>query len=194
VGDFKRKSLAFAEGDMHFSTAMRHLLALLVFATALQSFAAPPPAATRTVQNLPNFPLQALRTGVGSKLYGSLAISPVSAWLMARAMVVNGRSMGAKIIHSEGGGVYDKMLLEMANGYSIGGQNTIESRLATDTLNVYLLIYDIKDGKMGVCFSHTDDPRYVGYGQVGRAWVGILQNGKWVTISRDEKTKWGGLR
>src|SRR2546423_6851838 len=173
---------------------MRHLLIFLVIATAVQSSAAPQPASTRTVQNLPNFPLQALRTGVGRKLYNSLAVSPVSAWLMARASVVNGRTMSARIIHSEGGGVYDKMVEEMANGYSIGGQNTIESRLATDTLNVYLLIYDIKDGKMAICFSHSEDARYVGYGQAGRAWVGVLQGGKWVTISGNEKQKWGGRR
>jgi len=84
------------------------------------------------------------------------------------------------------------MVLDLANGYTIGGQNTIESRLATDTLNVYLLIYDIKDGKMAISFSHSDDARYVGYGQAGRAWVGVLQGGKWVTISGDQKQKWGG--
>jgi len=46
-------------------------------------------------------------------LYSSLAISPVSAWVAARAAVVNGHTMGAQIVHSEGNGVYDKMLLEM---------------------------------------------------------------------------------
>lgn len=173
---------------------MRHLLAFLVIATVAQSSAAPQPASIRTIQNLPNFPLQALRTGVGRKLYGSLAVSPVSAWLMARAAVVHGRSMGAKITHSEGNGVYDNMLLEMANGYSVSGQNTIESRLAADTLNVYLLIYEIKNGKMAICFSHSDDARYNGYGQSGRAWVGVLQGGKWTTISGTDKRKWGGLR
>ena len=173
---------------------MKHLLAFLILATAVQISAAAPPASGRTVQNIPNFPLQSLRTGVGKKLYGSLAVSPVSAWLEARSTVVNGHSMGARIVHSEGGGVYDNMLLEMANGYTIGGQNTIESRLATDTLNVYLLIYDIKDGKMAICFSHSDDARYVGYGQAGRAWVGVLQGGKWVTISGDHKQKWGGRK
>jgi hypothetical protein len=86
------------------------------------------------------------------------------------------------------------MLLEIANGYSISGQNTIESRVASDTLNVHLLVYEIKDGKMAICFSHSDDARYNGYGQSGRAWVGVLQGGKWVTISSDEKTKWGGRR
>jgi hypothetical protein len=172
---------------------MRYLLALLVLAVAIPIHAAQqPPSSARTVQNIPNFPLQALRSGVGRKLYGSLAISPVSAWLMARAAVVNGHTMGAQIIHSEGNGVYDKALLAMANDYTVTGGNTIESRLQKDSLNVHLLIYDIKDGKMAIVFSHTDDARYNGMGQIGTAWVGILQGGKWVTISGTYPRKWGG--
>ena len=127
-------------------------------------------------------------------MYGSLAISPVSAWLTARAAVVNGHSTGATITHSEGDGVYDKMLLEMANSYSVTGANTTESRLAHDYLNVHLLIYDVKDGKMAICFSHNDDPRYNGRAQIGTAWVGVLQGGKWVTISGTDRRKWGGRR
>jgi hypothetical protein len=175
-----------------FSTPMRHLLLPLILATAVQLFVAAPPASARTIQEIPNFPLQALRSGVGRKLYSSLAISPVSAWVMARASVVNGHTMGAQIVHSEGGGVYDKAVLAMANDYTVSGGNTTESRLQKDTLNVHLLIYDIKDGKMAICFSHNDDPRYNGVGQVGTAWVGILQAGKWVTISGTYPRKWGG--
>ena len=173
---------------------MRHLLAIIVIATAVQStsIAAPQPASARTILNLPNFPLQALRSGVGRKLYSSLAISPVSAWLTARAPVVGNHSMGATITHSEGNGVYDKMLLDMANNYSVSGLNTIESRLARDTLNVHLLIYEVKDGKMAVCFAQNDDPRYQGLGQVGTAWVGVLQGEKWVTISGTYPKKWRG--
>ena len=175
---------------------MRNLLAILFIATALQSTstAAPPPASVRTIQNIPNFPLQALRSGVGRKLYGSLAISPVSVWLTARASVVNGHTMGAQITHEEGNGVYDKMLVEIANGYSVTGQNTTETRLVKDTLNVHLLIYEIKNGKMAIVFSHNDDARYNGVGQVGTAWVGILQDGKWTTISGTYPQKWGGRR
>ena len=171
---------------------MKHLLAFLVIATALQSSAAPPPASGRTILNLPNFPLQALRSGVGRKLYSSLAISPVSAWVSARAAVVNGHTMGAQITHSEGNGVYDKALLAMANDYSVSGGNTTETRLQKDSLNVHLLIYDIKDGKMAIVFSHNDDARYQGIGQVVTAWVGIFQGGKWVTISGTYPRKWGG--
>jgi hypothetical protein len=171
---------------------MRRLLIPLVIASAVQVFAAAPPASARTVQEIPNFPLQALRSGVGRKLYSSLAISPVSAWVMARAAVVNGHTMSAQIIHSEGNGAYDKALLAMANDYTISGGNTTESRLQKDTLNVHLLVYDLKDGKMAIVFAHNDDARYQGIGQVGTAWVGIFQGGKWVTISGTYPRKWGG--
>lgn len=171
---------------------MRHLLTPLVLAIAVQIFAAAPCASARTVQEIPNFPLQALRSGVGQKLYSSLVISPVSAWVMARAAVVNGHTMGAQIIHSEGNGVYDKALVAMANDYTVTGANTTETRLQKDTLNVHLLIYDLKDGKMAVCFSHNEDARYNGRAQVATAWVGIFQGGKWVTISGTYPRKWGG--
>src|SRR3954469_3909470 len=177
---------------MAFFPPMRPLLIPLVVATVAQIFAAAPPASARTVQQIPNFPLQALRSGVGKKLYSSLAISPVSVWAMARAAVVNGHTMGAQIIHSEGDGVYDKALLAMANDYTVSGGNHTETRLQKDTLNVHLLIYDLKDGKMAVCFSHNDDARYNGVGQLGTAWVGILQGGKWETISGTYPRKWGG--
>lgn len=173
---------------------MRHLLRPLVIVTAVQIFAAAPPASARTVLQIPNFPLQALRSGVGQKLYSSLAISPVSAWVMARASVMNGHTGGAQIIHSEGNGAYDKALLEVANNYTVTGGNTTESRLAKDTLNIHLLIYDLKDGKMAVVFPHNDDARYNGVGQIGTAWVGVLQGGKWVTISGTYPRKWGGRR
>ena len=171
---------------------MRTLLTLIVVALAVQSFGAQQPASTRTIKNLPNFPLETLRAGVGRTLYRSLAVSPIAAYLMARTSLVGGRSANAKIIHSEGNGAYDQMLLAMANGYSISGQNTTETRLANDSLNVHLLIYEVKDGKMAVCFSHNDDARYQGYRQSGIAWVGILQGGKWVTISGKDERKWGG--
>src|SRR5205085_8960034 len=123
---------------------MRNLLLPLILATAVQLFAAAPPASARTIQEIANFPLQALRSGVGRKLYSSLAISPVSAWVMTRASVVNGHTMGAQIVYSEGNGVYDKAVLAMANDYTVCGGNTTESRLEKVNLKDHILIYDIK--------------------------------------------------
>ncbi len=179
----------------------RILLLLFCLAATPPVFAAPPAtkpvpakANIRTIQNLPNFPIQSLRNGLTRPLYRSLSVSPISAWLMARTALISGGAANAKIVHSEGNGAYDQMLIEMANGYTVSGQNTIESRVQSDTLNVHLLIYEIKDGKMAVCFSHSDDARYAGYMQQGRAWVGVTQGGKWVTISGSPERKWGGRR
>jgi hypothetical protein len=167
-------------------------LVFLVFAVAAQSVGAAPPTPVRTIKNLPNFPVESLRVGLARPIYRSLSVSPISAWLVARTALAGGKAGGAKITHSEGNGAYDAMLLEMANGYSVTGQNTVESRLQSDSLNVHLLIYDIKDGKMAVCFAHGDDARYLGYTQRGAAWVGVLQGGKWNTISRHDERKWSG--
>jgi hypothetical protein len=172
---------------------MRSLVvALIVVAATAQSFAAPPkPAAIRTVRNLPNFPLEALRVGVSRPLYRSLLVSPVSVYLMARTSLVNGRAVNARIVHHDADGAYDSMILAIANSYEGLWQNTTESRVQSDTLNVYLLMYDIKDGKMAVCFSHSDDPRYAEYRQRSLAWVGVSQGGEWKTISGQPQKKWG---
>ncbi|MEP6810560.1 MAG: hypothetical protein ABI992_09980 [Chthoniobacterales bacterium] len=172
---------------------------MAVLLVSAHTFAAPKPAAphsagARTIRDLPNFPMDALRVGVSRPLFRSLQVSPISTWEVARATLGAGHTNGAKIIHAEGNGAYDQMLLEMANGYHVTGQNSIESRAQTDTLDVHLLIYEIKDGKMAVCFSHNDDARYAGYGQGGIAWVGIWRDGKWTTISGSAETKWGGRR
>ena len=166
-----------------------NLLTFLFIIAASASLAAPPaaPANARTIKKLPGFPIEELRSGLGAKLYKSLEISPVEAWVVARASIYNGHTANAKIIHSEANGLFDKMLLEMANGRSITGQDGIESRMPSDSLTVHLLVYKIADGFMAVCCSHNDDARYVGYQQSNDAWAGILKNGKWITISRERK-------
>ncbi len=177
---------------------MRNLLVALIIAatTASSSLAAPPAQpAGRTIKNLPNFPLESLRMGLSRPLYRSLCVSPISVWLVARAKLIDGRASNAKIIHQEGNGAYDQMILDMANSYGVTGQNVTETRIQADTLTVHLLIYEIKDGKMAVCFSHDDDARYHGYEQSGVAWVGLSQGGGgWNTISGKPVTKWGGRR
>ncbi|HMJ04743.1 MAG TPA: hypothetical protein VK474_00675 [Chthoniobacterales bacterium] len=113
---------------------------------------------------------------------------------MARANISGGKTANARIIHSEGDGAYDKMLLAMSNGFAVAGQDLTQSRLSNDSMNIYLLVYDIKGGKMAVCFSHTDDARYNGYKQTGTAWMGVLKGAEWVTISRKDDRRWGWNR
>src|ERR1700709_2159561 len=93
------------------------------------SFAAKPPAPpanARTIQTLPDFPLAHLKMSLSPRLYKSLLISPLTAWAVTPPPVNEGAE--PKMVHSEAGGVFDKLALEMAKGWGSVGYNTIESR------------------------------------------------------------------
>ncbi len=66
--------------------------------------------------------------------YRSIAVSPVEAWVVARAPIYSGKTANAKIVHSEENGLCDKMLLNMANNFRVTGMNQIESRVSSDSL------------------------------------------------------------
>ncbi len=145
----------------------------------------PLPANARTINTLPRFPKEALRRGVNRPLFRSLGVSPITAWIVARAPVSGSNTKAARIVQSDAGGAFDQMALELANSYTVSGTNSIDSHMALDTLTVHLLIYQIADGHMAVCFADLDDSRYADYRQLGAAWVAVHKNGKWTTISRE---------
>jgi hypothetical protein len=158
------------------------LPACLSLFVVLQSFAAAPPAPpanARTIRNLPDFPLAHLKMSLSPKLYKSLLISPLTAWVVAQAPASVGSE--PKIVHSESGGAFDKLALEMAKGWGSVGYNTTESRTQRPSLMVHLLIYKIVDGVMAVNFAHNDQAFYAGI-QHSDIWVGVFKNGKWTRI------------
>jgi hypothetical protein len=133
----------------------------------------------RTIQNLPDFPLSSLKMSLSPKLYKSLCVSNVDAWIVALIPPHGGE---AKIVHSEAGGVFDKMALSMAKGWSPVGYDTTESRLKmSPSLKVHLLVYKIVDGLMAVNFSNNDESFHAGI-QRTDVWVGVLKGGKWTTV------------
>lgn len=136
------------------------------------------PVHPRTIQNLPNFPLTTLRTSLSPKLYKSLSISNVDAWIVAKLPAYGGEP---KIIHSEGGGALDKLALSMARHWGMVGYNTTESRTHAPSLTVHLLIYKIADGVMAVNFSNDDESFYAGR-QYSDVWVGVWKDGKWTRV------------
>ena len=132
----------------------------------------------RTIQNLPDFPLSTLKMSLSPKLYKSLSISNVDAWIVALVPPKGGEP---KIIHSEGGGVFDNMALTMAKGWVPVGYNATESRINSPSLKVHLLIYKIVDGLMAVNFSHNDEAFHAGL-QHSDVWVGLWKDGQWTRI------------
>jgi hypothetical protein len=165
------------------SSLMRFTLpACLGLFVVLHSFAAAPPATSenaRTIRNLPDFPLAHLKMSLSPRLYKSLIISPLTAWVVAQAPA--GEGAEPKIVRSDAGGVYDKLALEMAKGWGSVAYDTTESRTQRPSLMVHLLIYKIADGLMAVNFAHNDQAFYHGI-QHSDVWVGVLKNGKWTRI------------
>lgn len=163
---------------------MRFLLpACLSLLVVLQSVAAAPPAPpsnARTIRNLPDFPLAHLKMSINSKLYKSLSISPLTAWIVVQAPA--GGVGEPKIVRSDAGGVFDKLALEMAKGWGSVGYDTTESRTHSPSLMVHLLIYKIADGLMAVNFSHNDQAFYQTSIQRSDVWVGVYKDGKWTRI------------
>jgi hypothetical protein len=146
------------------------------------SFAAKPPAPpanARTIQTLPDFPLAHLKMSMSPKLYKSLLISPLTAWVVAMPPAMEGSE--PKIVRSDAGGAFDKLALEMAKGWGPAGFDTTESRTQRPSVMVHLLIYKIVDGVMAVNFAHNDQAFYAGI-QHSDIWVGVFKNGKWTRI------------
>lgn len=167
------------------------LTACFTLLVTLHSLAAPPspapakartisvPVNPRTFRNLPGFPVAVLKTSLSPRLYKSLLISPVTAWIVVRAPDLKGAE--PKIVRSDAGGVFDKLAQEFAKGWSSVGFDTTESRTHRPTLSVHLLIYRIADGLLAVNFSHNDQAFYHGV-QHSEVWVGVHKDGKWTRV------------
>lgn len=165
--------------------------AIAASATAAPPSAAAPPTKrvfVRTnapdITTLPGFPLAHFRMNISPKLYRSLKISPVAAWVVVQLSPTPHGEM--KIIRSDAGGTYDKLALAFAEGWRAVGYNTTERRTQRPALQSHLLIYQIADGLMAVNFSYDAEPFYAGP-QRTDVWIGVHKNGKW---SRIGGTKW----
>jgi hypothetical protein len=138
-----------------------------------------------TINQLPGFPVAHLRFNVAPKLFKSLSISPVMAWVVAKT---GPTLQEPQIVRSDAGGKFDHLALAMAKEWGMANYNTTESRTHSPTLNVHLLIYQIADGLMAVNFSHNDEAFYAGF-QHTDVWVGVWKNGKWTTVGGTKRTR-----
>ena len=164
-------------------------LTLTLLAACASNFAAatpPAPANARNITTLRNFPLGHLRMSISPKLYKSLVISPLTAWVVAQVSSIPGSQ--PKLVRSDAGGEYDQLALTMAKGWNAVGYNTTESRLHQPTLNVHLLVYKIADGLMAVNFSHNDEAFHASR-QYSDIWVGVFKDGKWTRIGGTKVTR-----
>lgn len=146
----------------------------------IAAFGAPVP--TRSIDDIPGA-REALLRIVSPKFYRSLLISPLSGWIVVRGQLAGTSLANPRVVHSELGGTYDSLAIELANNLRILGFPKMESREPNPFVLLHVLVYQVRDGKLALSFANFD---YSGGSQLryyGAAWMAVEKpNHLWVTI------------
>ena len=108
----------------------------------------------RTMLDLPGFPAAGLHVYLPADAYAKLVNAPVKAYIQLRGQILNSKVVGSKVIHSEGGGVYDKASMQIANGMEVYTDVTA-SRLPPSVL-VHVVIYQLPKGEHAIALAQDD--------------------------------------
>ncbi|MEY2548562.1 MAG: hypothetical protein QOD64_1144 [Verrucomicrobiota bacterium] len=117
-------------------------------------FVVPATAPGRTMLDLPGFSAAGLRAYLPADAYHKLTSEPVKAWIQLRGQIVNSKVAGASVVHSEGGGVYDKAAVQIANGMELYTDVT-GSRLPP-SVRVDVLVYQLPKGEHALALAQDD--------------------------------------
>ena len=132
---------------------MKTLPRLLILLTASGFFLAAR-ADARSMLELPGFPAAALHVYLPAEAYSRLVNAPVKAWIQLRGQIVNSKVAGARVVRSEGGGVYDKASVQIANGMQVYTDVTA-SRLPPSVL-IHVVIYQLPKGEHAIALAQDD--------------------------------------
>lgn len=126
----------------------------MILAAASGFFLAGPLAEARSMLDLPGFPVAGLRVYLPGEAYAKLVNAPVKAYIQLRGQIVNSTVVGSRVIHSEGGGVYDKASVQIANGMEVYTDVT-RSRMPPSVL-VHVVIYQLPKGEHAIAVAQDD--------------------------------------
>lgn len=158
------------------------IIAVLSVSFFSSGFAASAADAARKHDDLKVLPTRVLQRSISPKFYRSLLVSPIEGWIMVRANLAGTRFSGARVIHSELGGLYDPLALQLAKEAVIAGNYTIDRPNTPSSVLLHLLVYNIADGKMVLSFVHFDHPGGEQMEYYGCARLLTLTNNKWNEI------------
>jgi hypothetical protein len=133
---------------------MKTLPRLLILLAASGFFLAVARADARSMLDLPGFPVAGLHVYLPPEAYTKLVNAPVKAYIQLRGQIVNSTVVGSRVIHSEGGGVYDKASVQIANGMEVYTDVTA-SRLPPSVL-VHVVIYQLPKGEHAIALAQDD--------------------------------------
>jgi len=134
------------------------IIAVLSVGFLSSGFAADAPNATRRLGDLKVIPPRVLERTVSPRFFNSLVVSPVEGWIVVRAELSGTKLTGARVIHSELGGLYDPLAMQLAQEATIAGNYAIDRPNVTSSVLLHVLVYKIADGTMVLSFTHLDHP------------------------------------
>ena len=173
--------------------ALTLLTLLILISFHSNSTAAQVPRQSHTLQDINIIPTRVLQRSISPKFYKSLLISPIKGWIVVRANLWGTRLSGMRVIHSELDGAYDNVALKLANEARISGYYSIERPSFGSSVLVHLLIYQIADGTMALCFPQFDEPGGDQMEYFGCARLAVLKSdGKWTEIKGPESLEGKG--
>jgi hypothetical protein len=101
---------------------------------------------------------------------------------VVRGDLVSDHLLGPRVVHSELGGRYDKLALELAQNLQIIDYTRDDLFSSRQTVFVHLLTYEIADGTMAMSFAHLDESGGNQMRYSGAAWMAVQKAGGWTTI------------
>ena len=120
--------------------------ARFLFLIIIAIFAATPlQAPARTMAELPGVPLVGLHSYLPEAAYERLIHAQIKAWIVVRGQIINNKIAGARVVHSEGNQVYDKVSLRMAGEMELY-TDTTASRIAPAAV-VNIFIFGLPNGQ-----------------------------------------------
>jgi hypothetical protein len=167
---------------------MKPLLTLLILlGFYCHSSAAIPLAQGRRIQELNVISTRTLQRSISPRFYRSLCVSPIQGLIVIRASLVDTHFSGIRIIHSELDGTFDQLALKLAKEQVIAGYYGIDRPGRVGSVFLHLVVYQIADGTMVLCFPTFDE---AGGDQV-RTWgcaklLVLKKDGTWTEIEGPE--------
>jgi hypothetical protein len=167
---------------------MKLLLTLLILlGFYCQSSAAIPLAQGRRIDELNVISTRTLQRCISPRFYRSLCVSPIQGLVVVRANLVDTHLSGTRIIHSELDGRFDQLALKLAKEQVIAGYYGLGRPGRVGNVFLHLVVYQIADGTMVLCFPTFDEP---GADQI-RTWgcaklLVLKSNGTWDEIEGPE--------
>jgi hypothetical protein len=163
------------------------LTAFIIVGLLCSTGAAPAPGQVRTLTDLNVISTPALQRSISPKFYKSLLVSPIEGWVVVRGNVAGAHLSGPRVVHSELGGRFDPLALQLAKEIQITGYYSIERPHFGGSVLMHLLIYQIADGTMALSFPQFTEPGGDQMQYFGCARLAVLKkDGQWIEIKGPE--------